>query len=327
MRLTRAGFLASATSSLLLPWEVRAQTARRTFRIGFLAQFSLTRRDPFGIAFWNQFDKAGLVAGRDYVIEERLSPDNDAKFAQLAQQLVDAKVDMIITVSTMAAIEATKATSTIPIVALAAANPERLGLIESLAHPGRNVTGMSDVLLDSVPKINQMMCDAFPKCQRPALLWNSENPCQALILQEGNLPSVKALGLTPIPVDVRNPGDLDKAIATCREQRADLIVPFSTMTSYLDRILEYANAERLPTFGANSWFADAGVLVTYGPDYVDLIQKGALCVLKVMGGARPAEIPVQEPTKYELVVNVKTANALGIQIAPLVVARASRVIE
>jgi putative ABC transport system substrate-binding protein len=327
MRLTRAGFLASATSSLLLPQKVRAQAFPRPCRIGLLAQFPLSRSDPFGNAFWNVFDKEGLVLGRDFLIEERLSPDNDANFARLARELVEAKVHLIVTITTMAAIEARKATSTIPIVALAAANPERLGLIESIAHPAGNLTGMSDVLLDNVPKSNQIMKDAFPQCLRPALFWNSENPCHALILQEGNLPAVKALGLTPIPVAVRNRGDLDKAIATCREERADLIVPFITMTAYLDRILEYANAERIPTFGAGSWFADAGVLVTYGPDYVELLQKGAQCVLRVMRGARPGELPVQEPAKYELVVNLKAAKALGVQIGPLVVARASRVIE
>jgi putative ABC transport system substrate-binding protein len=327
MRLTRAEFLASATSFLLLPWKVRAQRAPHPIRIGFLAQFPLTRSDPFGIAFWNEFDKAGLVLGRDFLIEERFAPDNDAKFAWLARELVEAKVHLIVTVSTMAAIEARKATSTIPIVALAAANPERLGLLESIARPAGNLTGMSDVLNDHVPKINQTMKDAFPQCLRPALFWNSENPCHSLILQEGNLPAVKALGLTPIPVDVRNRGDLDKAIARCREERADLIVPFVTMTAYLERILEYANAERLPTFGAGSWFADAGVLVTYGPDYVELFRKGAQCVLKVMRGAQPSELPVEEPTKYELVVNLKAAKALGVQIGPLVLARASRVIE
>jgi putative ABC transport system substrate-binding protein len=215
----------------------------------------------------------------------------------------------------------------LPIVALAAANPERLGLIESLSHPGGNLTGMSDVLIDRVAKVNQIMSDAFPQCRRPALLWNSENPCHAYILREGNLPAVKALGLTPIPVAVRNRGDLDQAIAECHASKVDLIVPFSTMTAYLDRILQYTHKERMPTYGAVSWFADAGVLVTYGPDYVELCQKGAQCVLKVMRGTRPADLPIQEPSKYELVVNLKAAKELGVTVAPLVVARATRVIE
>lgn len=327
MPLTRAGFLASAASSLVLPWEARAQTVRRLFRIGFLAQFPITRSEPMGIAFWNEFDKAGLVVGRDFLIRERFAPDNDAKFAFLARELITAGVDLIVTVSTMAAIEAKKATATIPIVVLGAANPERLGLVESVARPGGNLTGMSDVLIEHAPKINQVMKEAFPQCSRPALLWNSENPCHSFILQQGNLPAVKALGLTPIPVDVRNRGDLDQAIATCREKKADLIVPFVTMTTYLDRILEYTNADRIPTFGAGTWFAEAGVLVTYGPDYVELFQKGAQCVLRVMRGARTGELPIQEPTKYELVVNLKAAKALGVSVGPFALARATRVIE
>jgi putative ABC transport system substrate-binding protein len=186
---------------------------------------------------------------------------------------------------------------------------------------------MSDVLIDQVAKTNQIMKDAFPQCSRPALLWNSENPCHAFILRVGNLPAVKALGLTPIPVAVRNRCDLDQAIAECRASKADLIVPFSTMAAYLDRILDYTRAERLPTFGAVGLFADAGVLVTHGPDYVDLCQKGAQCVLKVMRGARPDDLPIQEPSKYDLVVNLKAAKEIGVTIAPLVVARATHLIE
>jgi putative ABC transport system substrate-binding protein len=227
-----------------------------------------------------------------------------------------------------AAVRAAKdATSTIPIVMLGVANPERQGLVASLARLGGNVTGMSNQLHEVSGKSYQLVKEALPQLSKLAIMWNPDNPASVIRFKEGDVPAAAALKIALISLEVRGVEDLDRAFATIALERPEALWVHLTALPYRTRILEFAWKVRLPTGASAAIWPQSGGLLSYGPDRADLTRRAATHVAKILRGTKPAELPVEQATKFEFVINLKTAKALGLTIPPSVLGRADHVIE
>src|SRR5262249_41683023 len=231
--------------------------------------------------------------------------------------------------SSAAAHAAKQATTTIPIVMLGIANPERQGLVASLAHPGGNVTVTSNQAGgETSGKVLQVLRESLPKLSKLAIMWNSDNMASAISFRDGEAPAAKALGVSLVSLEVRGPGDFEHALTTIASERPDALWPhLNVALPFRARILEFASQNRLPTVAQSSTWPESGGLLSYGADAADLLRRGGVQVAKILNGARPGDMPVEQPTKFELVINLKTAKALGLIIPPSVLARADQVIE
>jgi putative ABC transport system substrate-binding protein len=200
----------------------------------------------------------------------------------------------------------------------------------ALAHPGGNITGLADAHADLVPKRLELLKQVVPAASRVGILWNPANPSTAPQLNTAER-AAQALGLTVVPVAVKGPGrdDLHRAFATIERERVGslLVIGDSTLGVQLHRIAELAVRHRLPTSASHRRWAEGGLLMSYGTDFVDLFRRSAILVDKILKGARPADLPVEQPTKFEFVINLRTARALGLALPPAVLARADRVLE
>ena len=235
---------------------------------------------------------------------------------------------MILAFGTPASLAAKHATTTIPIVAFAG-DPVGTGLVASLARPGGNLTGLTaDAGLEIGAKRLELLKHAAPGISRVGILWNPTNLPEARGRQAVS-ESVRALGLTLVFVGVRSPGDFEEAFTTASRERADALAIFenSLNTEYRKLIVDFAAKHRLPTVFGERASVDAGGLMSYGTDFVDLLRRAATYVDKILKGAKPADLPVEQPTKFELVINMKTAKALGLTIPPSLLLRADQVIE
>ena len=238
------------------------------------------------------------------------------------------KIDLIVASSSAAAHAAKQATSTIPIIMLGVGSPERLDLVVSLARPGGNVTGMSTQLGGELSgKMFQMLKETVPKLSKVAILWNLDNVGSAVSFREGKVPAAKALGVALVSLEVRGPGDLDHVLTTITSERPDALWAHLNVFPFRARLLEFAATNRLPTVAQSSTWPLSGGLMSYGPDPVDLLRRGAAQVAKILKGAKPADLPVEQPTKFEFVINLKTAKALGLTIPQSLLGRAGAVIQ
>jgi putative ABC transport system substrate-binding protein len=246
----------------------------------------------------------------------------------MAGELVGLNPDVIISVNTAALLALQNVTTTIPIVMLGTADPVGLGLVRSLARPGANITGMSVMAPELSQKRLELLKEVVPNLGRVTVLSNPGNPAVILALQETQA-AAQALGLTLHSVDVREPSEIDLALsAIAREPPGALALLIDTMIhSQRVPIVAFAVKHRLPTISPFREFAEAGGLMAYGPQLPDLLRRAVGLIDKILRGERPANLPVQQPTKFELIVNLKTAKALGLEIPPTVLARADEVIE
>jgi len=211
---------------------------------------------------------------------------------------------------------------------LGVGNPERQGLVTGLAHPGGNMTGNSNQLGgEASGKMFQLLKESVPRLSKVAILWNPDNQGSAISFREGEVPAAKALGVALVSLEVRGPGDIDRALMTSASERPDALWVHLVWFSFRARVLEFAAAHRLPTVAQSSVWPESGGLMSYGPDPVDLMRRGAAQVAKILKGAKPGDLPVEQPTTFELVVNLKTAKALGLTIPPSLLGRADQVIE
>ncbi len=302
--------------------------AGKSPRIGLLSPYS-----PSDAARWHQAFRQGLgdlgwVEGKNISIEYRYAEGRSDRFPDLAADLVRLKVDVIVASAGTDALAAQKATRAIPIVVAFAADPVASGLVESLARPGGNVTGLSQMGTELVGKRLELLKETIPKLSRVAVLWNPQNPVSTLTWKELQLPA-RQLGLQLHSLEVRSPNDFDQALEDATRARAGalIILGDAVFTTNLKRIAGLAAKSRLPSIFQFTEFADAGGLVAYGPDRADLFRRAATYVDKILKGAKPGDLPIEQPTKFELVVNLKTAKALGITIPQSVRFRADRVIE
>ena len=323
------GGLALAGFSLLSGCEMPGQLASKVPRIGFLAVGSRGGRAFMIEGFLKGLREHGYVEGQNIVIEYRFSEDRDDRLPALAGELVALKVRLILASGTPASVAAKQATSTIPIVMGGlVADPVETGLVASLAHPGGNITGMSMMTAPLGGKRLELLKRTVPDLTRVAVFWNPPNPAYGPILKELEA-AAPTLGVKLQRLEVRVPGDFEGAFEAAVRQRAGaLIAPGDPLVSNRPRMVaDLALKYRLPTIMDNKEFAEAGGLLSLGPDLVDSYRRAATHVDKILKGANPADLPMEQPAKFDLAVNLKTARTLGLTIPPSVLAQATQVIQ
>jgi putative ABC transport system substrate-binding protein len=310
-----------------------AAEAPKTARIGYLAINALDAPEQQAAvdAFRLGLRERGWVEGRNLVIEFRAADGKMERLADLADELVRLKVDLIVAPSTPTARAAQRATTTIPIVAYGMGDPVGDGLVASLARPGGNITGATFLGPGLVPKRLELLKEALPKVTRVAALWQV-GAFSARTLDEMRREAetaARALGVRLQLVQVRRPEDFDRAFAAMTRERAEALAVLPGVMFFLERrrLAELAEAHRLPTMFVSREFVEIGGLMSYGPSLADLARRASIQIDKLLRGARPGELPVEQPTLLELVVNARTARALGITIPAQLLLRADRVID
>ena len=305
-----------------------AQVPAKVPRIGFLSAHTSSDTAPWHQAFRLGLRDLGWVEGKTVNIEYRYAEGKSDRTPQLATDLVRLKVDVIVASVTPDALAAHKATGVIPIVIVAAGDLVEMGLVASLARPGRNITGLTPMTSELGGKRLELLKEILPKLSRVAVLWNPQNAGSPSHFREVQL-AARRLGIQLHSLQVRTSNDFDSAFEDATKARAGalFIIPDPVITPNLKRISDLAVSSRLPSIFHVSEFAHAGGLVSYGPDRADLFRRAATYVDKILKGAKPGDLPIEQPTKFELVVNLKTAKALGITVPQSVRFRADRVIE
>jgi putative ABC transport system substrate-binding protein len=270
----------------------------------------------------------GYSEGRNLVFERRFSEGNAERFPELAAELVRLRVDCIIVITEPAAIAAKHATQTIPIVFPTAINPVGAGLVESLARPGGNLTGLTSIFPDLVGKRLELLKAVVPGLARVVVLWNAANPANAAVWQETQA-AARALGLQLYAQEVWDPQDLEGAFALMAKARPEalLVLSDALLNMHRPQIAAFVTQEHLPSMFANREWVVAGGLMSYGASFPDLYRRAATYVDKILTGATPADLPVEQPMKFELVINLKTAEALGLAIPSTLLFQADEVIR
>ena len=327
--LSRRAVLAGTIGFVARPLGAHAQSVGKVRRIGYLTLSPDTESWADRLASLREGLRAlGYVEGESVSIEVRHADGRLDRLPELAAELVRLNVDVIVTSGS--ALAAKRVTNTIPIVFIAEPDPVGTGLVVSLAHPGGNVTGLSDAHADLVPKRLELLKEIAPSASRIGVLRNPGNLSTALQLKIAQAAG-PSLGMTILPIDVKGPGpeDMDRAFAAMGKERlgALLVIGDQSLGVHRRRIAELALKHRLPTSGTVKYWAEAGLLMAYGADFIDVWRRAARHVDKILKGVRPADLPVEQPTKFQLVINLKTAKALGLTIPPSLVARADGVIE
>src|SRR5262245_18788002 len=306
--------------------EAWAQQSSKVTRLGVLAA---TTPSFFALrfeAFRQGLRELGYLDGKNISIEHRYAEGKRDRFPRLAAELAQLKVDVILTAGEFGVLAAKNATSTIPIVFAVTEDAVESGLVSSLARPGGNVTGLTVLAADLGGKRLELLKESFPAAVRVAFLWPSGGP-------RGNVPftemetSAKALGLKLQSLPVRGPDDFEHAFEAAKREGVQAFVtsPTPAINARRDRIVDFAAKNRLPAIYAAPEFVDAGGLMYYGPSYLDLFRRAANYVDKILKGAKPADLPVEQPTKFELLINLKVAKQMGVTIPPNVLYRADKV--
>ena len=324
------GTFAVALLLLAAPLGVEAQQTEKVHRIGYLSggSPSSARTSLLVEAFRDGLRELGYVEGRNIAIEWRFSEGRGEQFPTLANELSQLQVEVIVATGGPATRAAKQATSTIPIVMAFSGDPVGTGLIASIARPGGNLTGLSFMSPELSAKRLELLRVGFPKIARVAALWNPDDPVYALELQRTE-DAARRFGIILQPIEVRGVEDFEAAFASIARHRADALIVFAhTLTIVNQRALvELANRDRLPTMYGLREFVTGGGLIAYGPSLSALYRRAAFYVDKIFKGAKPADLPVEQPTKFELLINVKTTKALGLTISPSLLLRADHVIE
>ena len=324
----RRTFFAGVGAVLLSPLAAEAQQAPKIARIGYLGGVSAVPQ--IREAFLQGLQDLGYVVGRNVVIEYRDPEGKYERLPVLAAELVALKVDVIVVSGTPMALAAKQATRIIPIV-FVAVDPVSSGLVSSLARPGGNLTGLASLIPDLVGKCLELLNQAVPGVSRVAVLWPpgalGERTEKNMLTGAGE--AGRALGVRLQFVEAPRPADLDRAFSEMTRARAGAlaVLPSTILVRERKRLVDLAAKNRLPTIFTQTEFVDAGGLMGYGPSVADLYRRAATYVDKILKGAKPADLPIEQPTTFELVINLKTAKALGLTIPPSLLARADRVIE
>jgi putative tryptophan/tyrosine transport system substrate-binding protein len=319
------GTLASAAAAR--PLAAHAQQAGTLPIIGLLGSATLQAESQRVAAFVQRLRQLGWIENRNVAIEYRWAEGRSERFVEIATEFVQLKVDVIVAASLPATIAAKQATSVIPIVFTSSNDPVGLGLIASLARPGGNVTGLSNQLGDTASKRLELLREVAPALRRLAILANVGNPGPVLDMREVQA-AVRMLGLEAVTLEIRRAEDIVPAFEAAKG-RADALYVAADPLANSNRvpINTLALAARLPTMYGVRDYVEAGGLMSYGPNIVDMYRRGADYVDKILRGTKPAEIPVEQPTKFDLVINLTTAKALGLTVPPMLLARADEVIE
>jgi putative tryptophan/tyrosine transport system substrate-binding protein len=270
----------------------------------------------------------GYEEGRNIVIEYRWAEGKYERFPALTAELIALKVDAIVTAGTPASLAVKNATTTIPLVMVAVGDPVATGLVASLARPGGNITGLTSISSEMEGKRLELLREVVPKVSHIAVLWNAASPIQ--VIEEGEVRAAAGmLGIKMLSLGVRTREEIDDALATIIRERPDalLVLADRLFLHHRTRIMDFAAQERLPGVHAYRELVEAGGLMSYGPSYADMHRRAAAYVDKILKGAKPADLPVERPVKFELVVNLKAATELGLDVPPTLLGRADEVIE
>jgi putative ABC transport system substrate-binding protein len=317
--------------ALFSPGTAGAQQAAKVARIGWLALNLAASPPQLHGAFRQGLRDLGYVEGRNVVIEYRDAEGKPERFPAHAAELLALKVDVIVAPGTPAALAAKQATQTLPIVFAAVADAVTSGLVTSLARPGGNLTGLSFLGPELIGKRLEQLKQAIPGVSRVAVLWQpggfGERTERDML--NGAEVAARALGVRPQFVEARGPADFDRAFSDMTKARAGALTVWSTPMFFNERrrLVDLAAKNRLPAVYQWREIVDAGGLMSYGPDLADLFRRAATYVDRILKGAKSGDLPVEQPTKYELVINLKTAKALGLTIPPSLLQRADQVIE
>jgi putative ABC transport system substrate-binding protein len=330
MRLHTVGLIVMlALGMLIAPRAAGGQPGGKVYRIGVLETTSAALNIPNLDAFRQGLRELGYLEGQNLVIAYRSADGRPERFPDLATELVRLPVDLILTRGTPAALAAKQATQgTVPVVITGAGDPVGSGLVASLARPGGNVTGLSALTTELYAKRVELLADLMPKLARLAGLFNMGNPVLPSQWTEVERAS-RPLGVQPQLLDVRTPEEIGRAFdAAIREHADALVVAIEALTQAHRRpIVDLAAQHRLPAMYAGREFVDAGGLISYGVSYPDMYYRAASFAHKIFTGTKPADLPVEQPMRFELVINLKTAQALGLTIPPVLLFRADEVIQ
>jgi putative ABC transport system substrate-binding protein len=307
-----------------------AQQADKIRRVGFFSgrpQPASIENDAHG-AFVQGLRELGYTEGRDFVIEWRFAAGKFERLPEMAAELVKSNVNVIVSSPAAASIAAKQATSTIPVVFVYVSNPVASGLVVSLSHPGRNVTGLSVQLTDAAPKWLQLLSEVVPGLRKIAVVANPANPGSAALVESVRV-AMSGAGIAPSPVNASTPQELDDgfAVAASAGIGGVLVLPDPFFASQRTRIAELALKHRIPSMFGDPDFVEAGGLMSYGDPLRNFMKRAAFYVDQIFKGKKPSELPVQQPTTFEMAVNLRTAALLGLTIPPTVVAVADRVLE
>jgi putative ABC transport system substrate-binding protein len=319
------GLLAGAAA---WPLTLRAQQAANIRRIGFLGNSTAALEANLVAPFREGLRELGYEEGRNIVVEYRWAEGKYERFPRLIAELAALNVEVIVTAGTPAAQAVQRAATSIPLVVAAFGDPVGVGLVASLARPGGNITGFTALAPELEGKRLELLREIVPQLSHVAVLWNPANAFMAATEREVET-AAKILGIKVLSLGVRTPEELDTAFASILNERPGAlnVLADRLFLHNRTRIMDFAARHRLPGVHAYRELVEAGGLMSYGPSYADMHRRAATYVDKILKGAKPADLPVQAPTKFELVINLKVAKALGLTVPPTLVARADEVIE
>ena len=327
---TRRTLLISLAAGALAPLGSFAQAPGKVWRVGFLAQRRVEFVDADFIygPFRQGMRQLGYVEGKNLVIEWRSAEGDASRLPELAAELVRLKVDVLALSGTPAAFAAQKATTAIPIVMIGVGDPAGNGLVKSLARPGGNSTALSNMVAELGPKLLEILHSMVPRLKRVAVLVNPSNSSIAIFLKNIQTAAQK-IGVVIHPVEASTPGEITSAFALMTRQNVEaLIVPLEALFSQQrTQIVELAAKQRLPSIGTYGDYVEAGGLMSYGQNARENFRRAAIYVDKILKGANPGDLPVEQPTRFELAINLKTAKALGLKVPQTVLLQATKVIE
>jgi putative ABC transport system substrate-binding protein len=325
----RRTFMALVSGGLLaVPLTAEGQQTGKVYNIGYLGLGS-SFAGPNRTAFYQGLQEHGWIEEQNFVLTTRFAQFKSERLRELVAELVQRKVDVIVVSTAEAALAAKHGTSTIPIVAVDPADAVGIGLVASLARPGGNVTGLSYLGTELIAKQMGLLKEAVPNLSRVAALSNPANPTHAPRLRAAEI-AAQGLRVNLELIEARTPSELNKAFAAMMRARVGgvLVLTDPMFGAEARRLAQLASTSGLPAiYGFRTTWMDAGGLISYGPNFADLFHRAAAYVDKILKGAKPADLPIEQPTKFELVINLKTAKALGLTIPPSLLQRADEVIQ
>ncbi len=320
----RRKFITLLGGATAWPLVARAQQADQVWRMGFIAHKHESFYDPL----FEELREYGYEEGRNLVVERRYARGQAERFKEFAAEMVRLNVDVIVVVTTPAALAVMNATKTIPIVHPNAIDPLKSGLIDSLAHPGRNLTGGAQLTAEASAKRLEILKKVVPGLSRAAVLWNSANPALVFSWKETQ-DAARALGITLQSLEVKEQNDFAAAFAMIGEERPDalLVLQDALAIQHRKEIIDFAIRKRLPSMYNEKEWAAAGGLMSYGENFASMYRRAAYFVDRIFKGAKPADLPVEQAAKFDMILNLRTAKAIGLTVPASILALATDVIE
>ncbi len=309
-------------------WPLAASAQSKTPRIGFMGNSTAALEANLVDAFREGLREHGYEEGRNIVIEYRWADGNYERFPALVAELIAAKVEVIVTAGTPAALAMKNATTTVPLVMVAVGDPVGTGLVPSLARPGANLTGLSSVAPDLEGKRLQLLREVVPALSHVAMFINSLNPFHVSSMRQARA-AAQTMGIKLQLHDIRKSEDLDDAFAAIRKERPDavLILADRVFLHNRERMIDFIKEQRLPNVNAYKELVEVGGLMSYGPSYEDMHKRAAIYVDKILKGAKPADLPIEQPSKFTFIVNLKAAKALGVTVPSQLLGLADELID